>query len=140
MYTQEYRSIHKSSAMWTVELDISKAFIKVWQTSVLNELRSYRILGYVFKLIFSFLGNRWLYVVLLELALLSVQLKPSYLKALFLDQLFPCCAWKIFLIMLYVVLIPMQVIPISPLNMTRLLFCSNIFSWCMNLNQALMTL
>ena len=128
-----------SNAVWIVALDYQRLSTG-FDILVLFMNLSLTISGHVFKLIFSFLVNRWLYVVLAEHALLSVQLMPRFLKVLFLDQLFPCSAGKIFLIMLFVVLLPIQVIPALPLNMVRLLIYINNFSWCVSLNQALMVL
>ena len=45
-------------------LDISKAFDRVWHTSLLHKLKSYGISGQIFSLISSFLSNRRLRVVL----------------------------------------------------------------------------
>ena len=45
-------------------LDISKAFDRVWHAGLLHKLKSYGISGQIFGLIYSFLGNRRLRVVL----------------------------------------------------------------------------
>ena len=45
-------------------LDISKAFDRVWHAGHLHKLKSYGISGQIFGLIFSFLSNRRLRVVL----------------------------------------------------------------------------
>ena len=45
-------------------LDISKAFDRVWHAGLLHKLSSYGISVQIFDLIFSFLSNRWLRVVL----------------------------------------------------------------------------
>ena len=45
-------------------LDISKAFDRVWHAGLLHKLKSYGISGQIFGLIFSFLSNRRLRVVL----------------------------------------------------------------------------
>ena len=45
-------------------LDISKAFDRVWHAGLLHKLKSYGISGQMFGLIFSFLSNRGLGVVL----------------------------------------------------------------------------
>ena len=45
-------------------LDISKAFDRVWHASLLHKLKSYGILGQIFDLIYSFLSNKRLRVVL----------------------------------------------------------------------------
>ena len=47
-----------------MELDISKAFYRVWHASLLHKLKSYGISGQIFGLISSFLSNRQLQVVL----------------------------------------------------------------------------
>ena len=43
---------------------ISKAFDRVWHAGLLHKLKSYGISGQILGLIPSFLGNRWLQVVL----------------------------------------------------------------------------
>ena len=43
---------------------MSKAFDRVWHVGLLHKLKSYGISGQIFGLIFSFLSNRWLLVVL----------------------------------------------------------------------------
>ena len=43
---------------------VSKAFDRVWHTALLNKLKSYGISGQIFGLVFSFLSNRRLQVVL----------------------------------------------------------------------------
>ena len=45
-------------------LDISKAFDRIWHAVLLHKLKSYGISGQIFGLIFSFLSNRQLRVVL----------------------------------------------------------------------------
>ena len=45
-------------------LDLSKAFDRVWHAGLLQKLKSYRISGQIYDLIFLFLSNRWLQVVL----------------------------------------------------------------------------
>ena len=45
-------------------LDTSKAFDRVWQAGLLHKLMSYGISGRIFGLIYSFLSNRRLGVVL----------------------------------------------------------------------------
>ena len=51
-------------ATWAVALHISKTFDRVWHAGLLHKLKSYEILGQIFGLTFSFLGNRQLQVVL----------------------------------------------------------------------------
>ena len=58
------RVFNRSGASRAAALDISKAFGRVWQAVPLHKLMSYKILGQIFALIFYFLSNRWLQVVL----------------------------------------------------------------------------
>ena len=53
-----------SGATRAAALDISKAFDRVWHAGLLHKLKSYGISGQIFGLIFSFLSNRQLWVVL----------------------------------------------------------------------------
>ena len=57
-------AFNRSGATQTVALDISKAFDRVWHAGLLHKLKSYGISGQIFGLIFSFLSNRRLRVVL----------------------------------------------------------------------------
>ena len=57
-------AFNTSGATRAVALDISKAFDKVWHAGLLHKLKSYGISGQIFGLIFSFLSNRRLRVVL----------------------------------------------------------------------------
>ena len=58
------RTFNMSGATRAVTLDISKAFDRVGPAGLLHKLKSYGISGQIFGLIFSFLSNRWLWVVL----------------------------------------------------------------------------
>ena len=58
------RVFNRSGATRARALDISKAFDRVWNAGLLHKLKSYGISGQIFDLISSFLGNRWLRVVL----------------------------------------------------------------------------
>ena len=58
------RAFNRSGATQSVALDISKAFDRVWHAGLLHKLKSYGISGQKFGIIFSFLSNRWLRVVL----------------------------------------------------------------------------
>ena len=58
------RAFNRPGASWAVELDISKAFDKVWHAGLLHKLKSYGISGQICGLISSVLSNRWLRVVL----------------------------------------------------------------------------
>ena len=58
------RAFNRSGATCAVALDISKAFDRVFHGGLLHKLRSYGISSQIFGLIFSFLSNRHLQVVL----------------------------------------------------------------------------
>ena len=58
------KAFDRSGATRVVALDISKAFYRVWHDSLLHKIKSYGISGQIFGLIFSFLNNRWLRMVL----------------------------------------------------------------------------
>ena len=58
------RAFNRSGATRAVALDISKAFDRVLHAGLLHKLKSYGISGQIFGLIFSFLSNRRLQVVL----------------------------------------------------------------------------
>ena len=60
------RAFNKSGATSAVVLNISKAFDRVWHVGLLHKLKCYGISGQIFRLISSFLSNRWLQVVLDE--------------------------------------------------------------------------
>ena len=60
------RAFNRSGATPAVELNISKAFDRVWHAGLLHKLKSYGISGQIFGLISSFLSNRRLRVVLDE--------------------------------------------------------------------------
>ena len=56
------RTFNSSGATQAVELDISKAFDRVWHTCLLHKLKSYGISGQVFDLLSSSVSDRWLQV------------------------------------------------------------------------------
>ena len=58
------RAFNRSGATRAVTLDISNSFDRVWHAGLLHKLKSYGISGQIFGLIYSFLGNGWLWVVL----------------------------------------------------------------------------
>ena len=58
------RALNRSGATRAVALDISKGFDRVWHAGLLHKLKPYGISGQIFDLIFSFLSNSWLLVVL----------------------------------------------------------------------------
>ena len=55
---------NRSGAAKAVVLDVSKAFDRVWDASLLRKFKSYGISGQIFGPISSFLSNRRLWVVL----------------------------------------------------------------------------
>ena len=57
------RAFNRSGTSRAVAFDISKAFDRVWHAVLLHKLKSYGISGHLFGLIFSFLSNRQLRVV-----------------------------------------------------------------------------
>ena len=63
---------------------MSKVFDRVWHTGLLHKLKSCGVSGQTFGLIFSFLGNRWLRVVLDGRFHKNIQLYIELLRALFL--------------------------------------------------------
>ena len=58
------RAFNRSGAIRATAPDISKAFNRVWHAGLLHKLMSYRISSQIFALIFFFLSNRQLQVVL----------------------------------------------------------------------------
>ena len=58
------RAFNRSGATLAVALDISKAFDRVWHAGLLHKLKFCGISGQIFSLIFSFLSNRRLQVIL----------------------------------------------------------------------------
>ena len=58
------RAFNRFAAIWSVALDISKVFNRVWHVGLLHRHKSYGISGQIFDLVFSFLSNRQLQVVL----------------------------------------------------------------------------
>ena len=53
-----------AGATQAVVLDIFKVFDRVWHVGLPHKLKSYEISGRVFRLISSFLRNRWFQVIL----------------------------------------------------------------------------
>ena len=58
------RAFNRSGATQAIALDISKAFDRVWHAGLLYKLKCYGISDQVFGLIFSFLSNRWIWILL----------------------------------------------------------------------------
>ena len=58
------RAFNRFGATRAIAFDISKAFDRAWHAGLLHKRRSYGISGQIFGLIYSFLSNKWLRVVL----------------------------------------------------------------------------
>ena len=58
------RDFNRSGATQAAALDITKAFNRVWHAGLIHKLKSYGISDQISGLIFSFLSNRQLWVVL----------------------------------------------------------------------------
>ena len=56
-------AFNKSGATRAAELDISKAFDRVWRAGLHHKIKSYGISDQIFGPISSFLSNRWLRLV-----------------------------------------------------------------------------
>ena len=78
------RFFNRSEATQAVELDMSKAFDRVWHASLLDKLEFYGISGQISGLISSFLNNRQLQVVVDAVCNKNIQLMLEFLKAPFL--------------------------------------------------------
>ena len=124
---------NRSGATWAVVLDMSKVFDRVWHTGLLHKLKSCGVSGQTFGLIFSFLGNRWLRVVLDGRFHKNIQLYIELLRALFLVLHFSYYTWLFILMMLSVILLSMLMI-LFTLRMISHLICGNNWNWLLNLN------
>ena len=120
------RAFNRSGATRAVALDISKAFGRVWHAGLLHKLKSYGISGQIFVLIFSFLSNRRLRMV--------IQLMREFLKAPFLVLHFSYYTSMTFLMMLSVILQSVLMILLSILSVIGHLICGNNLNWLLNLN------
>ena len=120
------RAFNRCGATRPAELDISKAFDRVWHAGLLHKLKSYGIPGQIFGLISSFLSNRQLRVVLDGK---SSQEYPvnilEFPKGPFLVLHFSYYTLVTFLMMLSVILPSMLIILLSTLNVIKHLICGN---------------
>ena len=57
-------TFNRSGTNWTVALDISRDFDRIWHVGILHKLKCYGVSGQIFGLISSFLSNKQLQVVL----------------------------------------------------------------------------
>ena len=129
-------AFNRSWATLSVALEISKAFDRVWHASLLHKLRSYGISGQIFGLIFSFLSNRQLWVVLegksSQEYLVNAWVPQGFILGPF--YAFPTIHLMTFLMMLSVILLSMLMILLSAVNVIRHLMCGNNENWLLNLN------
>ena len=131
------RAFNRSGATLAVALDISKAFDMVWHAGLLHKLRSYGISGQIFGLIFSFLSNRLLGVVLDGKPSQEYPVNAGVLQGSILGPA---------LFLLYINNLPDDIICdiaiyadelmilLSILSVIRHLICSNNLNWLLNLN------
>ena len=104
------RSLNRFGATWVVALNISKAFVRVWHTCLLHKLRSYGISGQILDLIFSFLNIRRLWVVLDGKSSQQFPVNAGVPQASILVLNFSYDTLMTFLMMLYVILLPLLMI------------------------------
>ena len=118
------RAFNRSGATRAVALDISKAFDRVWHAGLLHKLKSYGISGQIFGLIFSFLSNRRLRVVLggkssqeypVNAGISQKSIIGPALFLLYINDL----------MMLSVILLSMLMTLLSTLNVFKDLVCGN---------------
>ena len=112
-------AFNRSSATQTVALDISKAFDRVWYAIFFTNVS---LQAEIFGIISSFLSNRLLWVAL------DGKSSQEYRVNARVPQVvlhFFYCALMTFLLMLFVILLSMQMIPVSSLFVIRHLICGN---------------
>ena len=119
------RAFNSSGATRAVVLDISKAFDRVWYAGLPHSLTSYGISGQIFGLIFSFLSNRWLRVVLDGKSSQEYPVNARFLQGSILGPTHSCYPLMTFLMMISVILLSMVMILLSTLNVIRLLIRGN---------------
>ena len=117
-------AFNRSGATWTVALDISKAFHKVWPAGLFHKLNSngiyvrYLVL-FLFFLVVGDFGLFWM-----GSLYNNIQLMLEFLEDPFLVLHFSCYTLLIFL-MLSVILLSMLMILLSTLSVIRHLVCGN---------------
>ena len=112
-------AFNRSSATQTVALDISKAFDRVWYAIFFTNVS---LQAEIFGVISSFLSNRLLWVAL------DGKSSQEYRVNARVPQVvlhFFYCTLMAFLLMLLVILLSMQMIPVSTLFVIRHLICGN---------------
>ena len=119
------RAFNRSVAARAVALDISKAFDRVCHADLLDKLKSYEISGQIFGLIFSFLSNRRLRVVLDGKTSQEYPVNAGSPQGCILVLHFSYYTLMTPLIMLSAVLLSMPMILLSSQNVIRYLICGN---------------
>ena len=117
-------------------LDISRAFDRVWHTSLLHKRKSYEISDQIFHLIPSFLSNRHFQLVLDE------KFSQEYPRLEILESSFLVLhiSHYTFLMMLTVIFLSILVIPLSILSVIRHPIRGNSLTWLLKLNLIYKTL
>ena len=119
------RVFNRSGTTRVVELDISKAFDRVWHAGLLYNLKSYGISGQMFGLISSFLSNMLLEVVLNGKSSQEYLVNAGVPQGSILDPTLFSCYALMTLMMLSVILLSMLMNILSTQNMIRQLICGN---------------
>ena len=117
------RVFNRSGATRTIALDTSKAFDRVWHAGLLHKLKSYVISGQICGLISSFLSNRQLWVVLDGKSSQEYPVNAGVPQGSILGPHFSDYTLMTFLMILSVILLSMQMILLSTLNVIRHLIC-----------------
>ena len=115
-------------AIRDVARNISKAFERIWQTSLLNSIKSSGTPDQVFNFISSFLSSRWLREALDGKPLLECTSGGVPLGSIHVTT-FSCDTLMIFCTMLPVTIPSILMIKFCTQNVTRLLIFGSSFSW-----------
>ena len=121
------RAFNRPGGTWTVSLDISKAFDRVWHTGPLHKLNSYGISGQIFGLISSFLSNRRLWVVLDGKSSQEYSVNAGVRQASILGPILFLLYYILmtFYMMFSVILLSMLMMLLSTVNVVKYLICGN---------------
>ena len=127
-------AFNKSGATRAAELDISKAFDRVWRAGLHHKIKSCGISDQIFGPISSFLSNNWLRLVPGGKFSQEYVINAEFLKTPFLVLPFSYYTLMTLLMMLSVILLSMLMILLWILSMIRHLICDNNLNWLLNLN------